>query len=238
MGIRAIEQIHSTVDLGLDIARGQVQDVSSIDKFGYLPTAGTAYKTVWDGDNIYTYLSSAQLLTATSASGATDNGVEVTISGLDSDYKSQTETVTLAGSGTATTTNTFIRVFRAFVSNGTLAVGDITIDYSGTTYAKIDSEFQQTMMAVYTVPVGYKGYLVTGNVSVEKNQPVVALLMARQFGGVLRTQGVVSTFGVPFQRRWAVPVEFPAKTDIEIRAKAGATTSIAAGFEIILVEDN
>jgi hypothetical protein len=30
----------------------------------------------------------------------------------------------------------------------------------------------------------------------------------------------------------------PEKTDIEIRAKAGATTSIAAGFEIILEKNN
>ena len=58
--------------------------------------------------------------------------------------------------------------------------------------------------------------------------------MIRASGGVLRANGIVSTFGVPFQRVWQLPPVLNEKTDIEIRAKAGATTSIAAGFEILL----
>ena len=234
----SITQLKQNEDFWLSIARGDIEDTASIDKFGYLPTATTSYKTVWDGDNVYAYPPSAVTMTATSASGATDNGVEITIVGLDTDYKDLSETVTLAGLGTATTTGEFLRVFRAYVSNGTDLDGDTTIANGGTTYAKIFAEMQQTLMAVYTIPTGYKGYLVAGNLSVEKNQPVVAKLMTRQFGGVLRVTGLVTSFGVPFQRQWKIPPVLPAKTDIEIRAKAGATTSIAAGFEILLVEDN
>jgi hypothetical protein len=173
-------------------------------------------------------------MTATSAAGATDNGVEVTIQGLDTDYNELTETVTLAGLGTATTTGEFLRVFRAFVSNDQASTDDISIGNGGTYYAYILAEYQQTMMAVYTIPKGKRGYLVSGNVSVEKNQPVVAKLMTRASGGVLRANGIISTFGVPFQRVWQLPPVLNEKTDIEIRAKAGATTSIAAGFEILL----
>lgn len=227
-------QQNSTVPYGLFVRRGDYPKLGGIDKFGYLPTASTAYKTVWDGDSIYTYPSSAVAMTVTSASGATDNGVEITIQGLDTNYAELSETVTLAGSGTATTSGEFLRVFRAFVSNGTDLDGDTTIANGGTTYAKIFAEMQQTLMAVYTIPAGKRGYLVSGNISVEKNQPVVAKLMTRLLGGVLRVTGVVSTFGVPFQRTWQLPPVLPEKTDIEIRAKAGATTSIAAGFEIVL----
>ena len=219
---------------GIKLRYGGYPELGGIDKFGYLPTATTSYKTVWDGDNVYTYPSSAVAMTATSASGATDNGVEVTIQGLDTNYAELTETVTLAGSGTATTSGEFLRVFRAYVSNGTASVGNITIANGGTTYAKIFAEMQQTLMAVYTIPAGKRGYLISGNLSVEKNQPVVAKLMTRQFGGVLRVSGLVTSFGVPFQRVWQLPPVLDSKTDIEIRAKAGATTSIAAGFEIIL----
>ena len=219
---------------GIKLRYGGYPELGGIDKFGYLPTATTSYKTVWDGDNVYTYPSSAVAMTATSASGATDNGVEVTIQGLDTNYAELTETVTLAGSGTATTSGEFLRVFRAYVSNGTASVGNITIANGGTTYAKIFAEMQQTLMAVYTIPAGKRGYLISGNLSVEKNQPVVAKLMTRRPGGVLRVSGLVTSFGVPFQRVWQLPPVLDSKTDIEIRAKAGATTSIAAGFEIIL----
>jgi len=219
---------------GIGVRRGDMPKMSGIDKFGYLDAASTAYKTVWDGDSIYAYPSSAVAMTVASAAGATDNGVEVTIQGLDGDYNELNETVTLAGTGTATTTGTFLRINRAFVSNGQAATDDIGIQNTGVNYAIILSEYQQTLMAVYTVPAGKRGYLVSGNVSVEKSQPVVAKLMVRLIGGVFRAQGIISTFGVPFQRTWNLPPVFPEKTDIEIRAKAGATTSIAAGFEVLL----
>lgn len=224
-----------TMPYGIKLRYGGYPELGGIDKFGYLPTAGTAYKTVWDGDNIYAYPSSAVQMDVDSDEVA-DDDIEITIQGLDANYNEITETVVLddSSAGGARTTNSFLRVFRAFVANGTDLTGDVTISNGGTTYAKIFAEMQQTLMAVYTIPAGKRGYLVSGNVSVEKNQPVVAKLMTRRPGGVLRVQGIVSTFGVPFQRVWQLPPVLDEKTDIEIRAKAGATTSIAAGFEIVL----
>jgi len=144
--------------------------------------------------------------------------------------------VTLGGdsAGGTATTQEFLRVYRAYVANGTSVTGTISIQQDGVAYAKILPDYQQTLMAVYTIPRGKVGYLVSGNMSVEKNQPVVAKLMTRRLGGVLRATGIVTSFGVPFQRVWQIPPVLPEKTDIEIRAKAGATTSIAAGFEIVL----
>jgi len=221
---------------GLGVRKGIYDNMGGIDKFGYLPTAGASYKTVWDGDNVYTYPSAATTMNVVSSAGATDNGIAITIQGLDADYNQVTETVTLgddSAGGTATTTE-FLRVFRAFVANGTNITGNVTIQQDGVVYAKIFAEMQQTLMAVYTIPAGKRGYLVAANISVEKNQPVIAKLMVRKPGNVLRVQGIVSTFGVPFQRVWQLPPVIDEKSDIEIRAKAGATTSIAAGFEIVL----
>ena len=221
---------------GIGVKNGRYPELSGIDKFGYLPTATTSYKTIWDGDNVYTYPSAATTMNVVSSAGATDNGIDITIQGLDADYNQVTETVTLgddSAGGTATTTE-FLRVFRAFVANGTDITGNVTIQQDGVVYAKIFAEMQQTLMAVYTIPAGKRGYLVAANISVEKNQPVVAKLMIRKPGNVLKVQGIVSTFGIPFQRVWQLPPVIDEKSDIEIRAKAGATTSIAAGFEIVL----
>lgn len=225
-----------TTPYGIAIRKNLYDGISGLDKFGYLPTATTSFKTVWDGDNIYTYPSAATTMNVVSSVGATDNGKEITIEGLDANYDVITETVTLGGdsAGGTATTQSFLRVYRAFVANGTSVTGTISIQQDGVAYAKITPEHQQTLMAVYTIPRGKVGYLVSGNLSVEKNQPVVAKVMTRRVGGVLRTSGLVTSFGVPFQRVWQLPPVLPEKTDIEIRAKAGATTSIAAGFEIVL----
>jgi len=221
-------------DAGLMVARGNVPKMTSIDKFGYNPDVSTSYETIWDGSNIYTYPGSALAMTVTSAAGATDAGVEITVVGLDTNYLDQSETVTLNASGTATTTKSFLRVFRAYVSNGSEPTGNVTIANGGTTYAQITYPYNQTLMAVYTIPANKRAYLLAGNISVEKQKEVVAKLMVRPYQGVFQTKGIISTFGVPFQRRWVIPPIIPPKADIELRAYAGATTSIAAGFEILL----
>lgn len=222
---------------GLAIAIGEFNDTSSIDKFGLNPSVGSSYETIWDQGGTYAYLSGAQALTATSASGASDDGVEVTLVGLDANWEEQTVTVTLGATGVATTTETFRRIFRAYVSGNTEAQGDIAISYDGTTYAYIETEYQQTMMAVYTVPAGKTAYILSGNISCLKDKDVTAKLMMRRDGGVFRAAGLIMTSGEAFLRRWDVPPAVPAKTDIEIRAKAGATGAIAAGFELILVDN-
>lgn len=191
-----------TTPYGIAIRKNLYDGISGLDKFGYLPTATTSFKTVWDGDNIYTYPSAATTMNVVSSVGATDDGKEITIEGLDANYDVITETVTLGGdsAGGTATTQSFLRVYRAFVANGTSVTGTISIQQDGVAYAKITPEHQQTLMAVYTIPRGKVGYLVSGNLSVEKNQPVVAKVMTRRVGGVLRTGGLVTSFGVPFQR--------------------------------------
>jgi hypothetical protein len=220
-----------------EVARGRITDATHIDKFGLNSSVGSSYETIWDAGSPYAYPSSAVAMTVTSASGASDNGVEVTIIGLDGDYAEVEQTVTLGGLGVATTTQTFVRVFRAFVSNAQDATGVLDIDNGGTVYAQIQPDFQQTMMAVYTIPAGKTGYLVSGNVSSTKDKDITAKLMMREFGGVLRTKGLVLTPGTPFQRTWSIPQRIPEKTDVEIRAKAGATGPVSAGFEIVLVNN-
>ena len=233
---KQIKQLQSTNTTEWEIALGQVDDASAVDKFGINSAVHSSYETIWDAGAIYAYPSSAVTVTATSADGADDSGVEVTIQGLNANYEEQSVTVTLGATGVASTTETFIRVFRAFVSGSTAAGGNIDIDNGGTVYAQIQSEYQQTMMAVYTIPANKKGYLVSANISSQKEKDVTGKLMMREDGGVFRTQGLVITPGTPHGRTWRVPKGIPAKTDIEIRAKAGASGPVAAGFEIILVD--
>lgn len=218
---------------GIGVQKGIYEKLSGWEASGYNPDVGTTFETVWGGSTNYTYPGSALTMTVTSAAGATDAGVEVTIIGLDTNYAMVTQTVTLNASGTATTTQAFLRIHRAYISNGSSPTANITIANGGTTYGLITYPYNTTQMAVYTVPAGKRAYLVYADTSLEKQKEVVAKLLSRRPGGILITGGIIGTTG-SFSRQWVIPPLFDEKTDIEIRAKAGATTSISASMQFVL----
>lgn len=238
MSTHNFDNLSSTVRVpyGLLIQRGNFPTVNGWEASGYNPDVGTNFETVYDGSNIYTYPAGAVAMTVTSAAGATDNGVEVIIIGLDANYDVLIESVTLAGLGTATTNGEFLRINRAYVNNGQESTANITIANGGTTYAIITLPYMTTQMAIYTVPRNKKAYLVYASVSLEKSKEVIAKFMSRKPGGIFVTGGIVGTTG-SYSREWVIPPVFGEKTDVEIRAKAGATTSISTSMQFILEDD-
>ena len=230
-------QITHEVPMGVAVSGNKLEKIEGIHKFGYNSAVATAFETIWDGGDIYAHPGSAVVMTVTSAAGATDNGVEVTVQGLDSNYDFLEESVTLAGSGTATTTASFLRVNRAFVNNGQEPTANITIVNDSTTYAQITLPYNQTQMCVYTIPRGYTGYVIQVTASVQKNQEVVTKFLACKPNGVPRTLGIMASFGTPVDRKFDFPFKLVEKTDVEIRAKAGSTTEVSVEMEILLDKD-
>jgi len=53
-------------------------------------------------------------------------------------------------------------------------------------------------------------------------------------GNVWNTKAFITTRGGFVEKNYVVPIKFTEKTDIELIAKASATSSISAGFELIL----
>jgi len=225
----------------LQLARGQIQRHTSVFKFGFNLDVNGTEETVWDAGGIYTYPASALTMTLTSAAGATDNGVEVTVIGLDTNWDEVTQTVTLAGAGTATLATALRRVYRAYVSGSTESTGVVTIASGGTTYAQIAVSDQQTLMTVYTVPAGYTAYLYKGTVSVgttNVNQYVTARLKIRTFGGVMRTASKVTLSNGFIDFDFGVPIAVTEKSDIETRAvSSGANNAVSATLTIVLISN-
>ena len=99
----------------LQVGRGLITNHQPVEISGYsTQVAGTALGPLWEGltqsGGNYTYPSSAGVVVLLSASGATDAGLIVQVNGLDANYNLLSEAVTLNGSGTATTTNSFFRI--------------------------------------------------------------------------------------------------------------------------------
>ena len=220
---------------GVPVQKGIVDNFIGIQKFGYNPSVGTSFETIWDGSNVYSYPSSAGTATATSTSTDDNNGT-VEVQGLDSNYDLATETITIGGSASTTS---FIRVFRARLINantGTSNVGDITITVSSVSIAIIKATYGQTLMCVYTVPRNYKAYLLNIDIGSSKDleNEVIFRTKAIDNGNAWNTKAFITTRGGFIKKDFFIPEVIPAKTDIEIIAKASATSAISGGFELLL----
>jgi len=241
--IRSITQVGATEPFGLQVSRGQIMGHSNVFKFGYNPVVQAVEETVWDFGGIYAYPSSAVAMSVTSAAGATDNGVQVQVQGLDADYAPLTETVTLAGSGTATTSGLFLRVFRAFTSGSQALTGAASITNGGVTYAYLAVASQQTLMAVYTVPAGHTAYVTqfdTTSLTEANNKFGTIRLVIREEGGVFRTQQQFAAVNASVVLVFTYPIAIPEKSDMEVRAmgsSANANLKISSNLELVIIRN-
>ena len=224
---------------GLHVKRGDVQGHEHVHKFGFNTSVTTAAGLVWNGGGDYTYPTSAAQLGVVGTS-TTDNS-QITIEGVDADYNEVSNIVTLNGTTTVTTSASYLRSYRAFVSDDNEPAGDVTITHSGDTVAIISAEENQTLMATYTVPAGYTAYLyqlVFGGAAELANKFMTVRLRARKPGGVFRTQAKYTTAAQTFEEVMEFPLKFEEKTDIEITAQASSQTQQASAmFDLLLIKN-
>ena len=240
--VSSITRVGTSEPFELQVARGQIGWHTALFKYGYNPLIINVNETIWDVGGIYAYPGSAVAMTATSASGATDSGVTGIISGLDTDYKEVSESFTLDGSGTYTTTQTFLRVFRAYITGATAPAGNINIANGGTTYARITAGENQTLMAVYTVPSGKTLYITQG-VATHGTDTAGAFMtvrfVVRDQGSVFRTAIKVDIVGGEILFPFNSPLKITEKSDIEVRAicDKNQNNAVGATFEGIIIEE-
>lgn len=228
---------------GIQIASGRTLNTSHINKFGFNESVGTTFEPITDLGTNHLPTTAAVVSVSSSSSQDTDGGTgahSVEIEGLDQDYAQVIENVTMNGTGTVSTTTTFLRVFRMRVieagSNETNS-GNIDASVGGTDVARISSDLGQTLMACYTIPARKKGYLVKFQGSISKNQEAQFKLRSNLANdGAWNLKGLWGTFGSTVTYDYPVPIEFTQKTDIQIMGKAGATSEMGAILDLILVD--
>lgn len=155
-----------------EIAAGRVHGVSGwINSFS--TTAGTTHTDFWNVDGDLVYLDAAETLSIVSDDADdADQGAgawTVRVIGLDSDWKVQTEVVTLNGVTPVLTTKAFIRVWRIeVVTGGSNNEGTITATASvaGDIQAAIDPHAAQSAMSHFTPPVTHAAFVTAATVSV------------------------------------------------------------------------
>ncbi len=226
----------------LGIAAGHFDGLSHIHKFGAVPAMSqNETGTIWDVDDVeYPWASfgSAATLGVDRAS-ASDADKQVYIEGLDADYNVISEVVTLTNATANATTKSFIRVYRAFMTNGSATnVGNIDIKVSSTVVARITAAKGQTLMAVYTIPAGHTGYILKGTATCQSGADATGDMFVRYGGQASFRVGhtfEVSGGGGEYTYDFPVPIPIPEKSDIDVRASVRSNNArLTACFDVLL----
>lgn len=229
----------------LGVAANHYDGLSHIHKFGAVPAMSQNNTgTIWDvNDTVYpwTAFSSETTLTVDRAS-ASDADKQVLIAGLDGDYNQISETVTLTSATGNATTKSFIRVYRAFMTNGSATnVGNISVKASTTVVAQITAGKGQTLMAIYTVPAGYSAYVLKGVATCQDGADATGDMFVRYFGESAFRVGhsfEVCGDGGEYMYDFGIPLRIPEKSDIDIRASVRSNNArLTAAFDILLERD-
>ena len=248
--VSSITRMGTIEPFELQVSRGQITYHERVCPFGF-NTAVTTSETVWSVGGLYTFPAAATVLTAVSDDAddaAGDTGARtVVIEGLNANYKEIVETVTMNGTSAVTTTQSFLRVNKAFVATaGSSATneGTITIANSGpTTLASIAAGAGIAEQCVYTVPAGktaYIGSFMLSSYNSTAGAGTAGQIFVRPFGGAFL---LATTVRIPGNGAFTCGAEYPSpvteKSDIDFRALALAGTSnVSAQLQMVVVQNN
>jgi len=229
------------------------QGYKVVHKFGHNTDIDSSYETLWSAGGNYSYLSSATTLKISSADANDDDGDTgartVLIQGLDTNYNEIEETVTLDGQTAINTSNEYLRVYRMIVQTAGSSNHNEGIVYAGTgtvtsgvpanIYAEIPAEYNQTMMAVYTIPADKTGYMTTFYASPDSQASFQTQLLFGNSDGIMRVRNQLHAYQTQAMFDYRPYLKIDEKTDVELRCAVGtANTEFGGGFSIILIDND
>ena len=253
----------------LESSAGNIPGQAVVTKFGRNPDTDTAAsvtavnigRSIWDGGiaGAVNWLppttARTHQIASTSANddndgGGTNAGAQtVRVFGLDSAFALQQEDITLNGTTNVPTGSTYTMIYRMEVlttgatgwNEGTITA---TADTDTTVTAQITIGNNQTLMAIYQIPAGKKGFMDRYFASLHKSGGATKFadifLMSMKDGGPWRVRDstdVGSDANMYVERPFEFKKSFEAKELIQIVANPSADAQdISAGFDLTLVD--
>jgi len=245
----------------LDVSQGRVPGNGVEDKFGgnNSLSLGAAKQTLCEGCvGLYSYsaVGAADIISVSSDNAGDNTTLE--IEGADIDGNLHTQDLVLNGQTRVALTTPLWRVWRMQVKDldHTTGVAGVVYIYTGTTETagvppapaekgRITDGDNQTLMSLYTVPLGYVGFLYRGELGINDTSAGTDSCKlhyrSRRVASIFKTKkniDCVATGSSIFQDKRSFPDPIPALTDIEI-TKISATAAMGAwaAFDILLVEE-
>lgn len=245
----------ATEDFYLNVARQILPNYKVITIFGRNPDVDASdVETIWNGNGLYTGHNAVvqqkiQLLSTSSLDGNGLTGARtVFIEGLSGTYEEQSEIITLNGTTPVDSVLSYLRCSYAEVETaGSIGsnAGTITARQKITTanvYFNIPIGYNHTAVCVYTIPLGYTGFLrrLTGSL-IASNSNSEIRFSRRKIGGVWTIEDVgIATEALNAQKDYPLYHDepIPEKTDIRIDATSTQNNAIITGdIHLMLVKN-
>lgn len=222
----------------LEIASERNTELVPQNIFGYAPLLGTTFQTIWNGTGTYAFPTSAVQMDVVSTSAS--DTMAIVVSGLDADYESIAEIISVTGTTPVTTTNAFYRINSATILSGS-NVGNITLSNGGTVYAYIGAGIGTTQTCLFTTPADHSLYIFRISITsgtVNPNKYISYRNRVDSSGG--RTLRVAtSTFQSDMQTfDRQIPFRVAPKSDFQFEARSSSGTNEVSIFvEALLMKD-
>jgi hypothetical protein len=213
-------------------------------------------ETVWPHGGILGFPSSAIQLSVSSGSAddtALGTGARtVYLEGLDANYNTISEIVTLSGQTAVTTTKSYLHINSCYVlsaGSGNSAAGTIyfgtgvvTAGVPATVYDVIQFDYNSRITGSYTIPAGYTGYVSQGLFSsgqASGTGPVTGRLMTRGTNNIRMTAAVTTVNNGAADYAFEYPLVVPQKTTIEAQATGtGNNNACSSLFVVVLIKND
>tara|TARA_R110001599_G_scaffold5573_2_gene27943 strand:+ start:687 stop:1418 length:732 start_codon:yes stop_codon:yes gene_type:complete len=234
----------ATPSFELEVAKGAIAGHSSIHKFGanFDVDTNSDPESVWTYGGLYPWdsLVSPQIIYLKSSNSGDTSTVRV--QGLDENWNEVSEIISITGVTVVSTTTTFRRVFRMVYDTGASNVGAITAHVTngtGVVVAHIPATYGQTLMAIYTIPAGFTGYMLNLDATLNKGEDGNLNLYRREFGTSFNIAHMAEIYQNTYRYDFSVPLVFTEKSDIDFRLAEVETsnTRVTSNFDMILIEN-
>lgn len=244
----------------LQVSRNQVTAHVSNFRFGFANSIGTTQQTITtavSAGSVYVYPTSATVMKVSSSSAndaAGNTGARtLLLSGLDANYNTVSETVTLAGQTAVNTANSYLRIQSTQIltvgSNagqvGTIYIGTgtVTSGVPATVYWRSEIDYNNWSFAGFTVPAGYTAYITSYTITNQATTALInvsAALVVYEYGlGYPEIQSTIrTTSNGDFDRHFDYPFAVPEKSDFQLRAWATAAVNVTGEIQFVLVQND
>lgn len=233
-------------ELQLSIAASDRPGFRYVNKFGRNTDIDTAAsEDIWDGGGTYSWSASAQSMTLSSDDDG-DDGTVMVSQALDANYAMVNDASYTLNGQTGVSVASLLRCSRLIVTGGTvngnvyLGYGAITDGVPANVVAQINAGNNQTLMAIYTVPAGYTGYMISYYFAVNKqaSTAIETTLFVRPVGEVFQVKHVIGghTQGSTYANHaFGIPYKISEKSDIRLHVGSSSNNAdISGGFDMAL----
>jgi hypothetical protein len=195
-------------------------------------------ETVSETQGLLSYLAAGEKLQVSSSSTQDDTGgtgaLTVDLVGLDDNYDVLTDTITMNGTASVETNETFLRVFKATVATAGSTganVGTIEVKDNADTVGLLQMQAVEgsTATCTYTIPDGKVGIITKFRGGAIGTQKAVIHFAHRPFGGAWKVEHEEAVEDSNFEVTFDTGIIIAAKGDIEVRATGSATAPFVSG---------